>query len=136
MKFQRLLSILLTLQESGRKSTRALASQFEVSQRTIFRDVEALAEAGVPVYAERGRQGGVVLAEGYRRALTQLSSDDVRSLLAMGADPVADLGLKDRRARVSTQLLGTASVGAKEGSASSAASTGRSPALVSRKPAV
>jgi predicted DNA-binding transcriptional regulator YafY len=105
VKAPRLLSLLLRLQASGRVSASRLARDLEVSERTIYRDVEALAQAGVPVYAERGRLGGIVLSEGYRRALMQLGADDLRSLLVIREDPLADLGLGDRRARIAQQLL-------------------------------
>jgi predicted DNA-binding transcriptional regulator YafY len=66
----------------------------EVSERTIYRDVEALCVAGVPVYAERGSTGGIVLADGYRRALTSLRDEEVRALFVSGASSLADLGLE------------------------------------------
>lgn len=106
MKAPRLLSLLLQLQASGRVSASRLARDLEVSERTIYRDVDALEQAGVPVYAERGRLGGIVLSEGYRRSLMELSADDLRSLLVIREDPLADLGLGDRRARIARQLLG------------------------------
>lgn len=106
MKAQRLLSMLLLLQASGRRCARELARELEVSERTVYRDVDALAQAGVPVYAERGSNGGIVLSDGYRRALTQLGEDDLRSLLVMTSDPLADLGYTDRRSRVLERLLG------------------------------
>ncbi len=106
MKAQRLLALLLRLQAAGRSSAKALAAELEVSERTIHRDVEALAAAGIPVFTLRGSSGGIVLSEGYRRALTQLDARDLESLLVMSADPLADLGLGSSRARVAEQILG------------------------------
>ena len=62
MKSSRLLSMLLLLQTHERMTSRELAQRFEVSQRTVLRDVEALSAAGVPVHTERGRGGAIVLA--------------------------------------------------------------------------
>jgi predicted DNA-binding transcriptional regulator YafY len=114
MKAPRLLSLLLQLQASGRVSASKLARELEVSERTIYRDVDALAQSGVPVYAERGRLGGIVLSEGYRRALMQLDADDLRSLLVIREDPLADLGFGDRRARITRQLLAALPDGERE----------------------
>lgn len=82
MRADRLLSILLLLQGRGRMTAAALAERLEVSERTIYRDLDALSAAGVPVYAERGRHGGCVLRPGYRTDLSGLNAAEVESLFA------------------------------------------------------
>lgn len=106
MKADRLVALLLLLQSRRQCSARVLADHLEVSERTIYRDVDALSAAGVPVYAERGAAGGIALSEGYRRALTFFSEDEVRALFASGASPLADLGLERGLTRALEKLRG------------------------------
>src|ERR1700691_75163 len=81
MKSGRLLSTLMLLQAHGRLSTRELAERLEVSQRTAHRDMEALSEAGVPILALRGSQGGWELAKGWRTRVPGLDEAELRALL-------------------------------------------------------
>ncbi|MFE4672434.1 helix-turn-helix transcriptional regulator [Streptomyces sp. NPDC056721] len=85
MKSDRLLSILLLLQTRGRVAAPELAERLEVSVRTIYRDIEALSASGVPVYAERGRHGGIALLSGYRTDVTGLTADESRALFILAA---------------------------------------------------
>jgi predicted DNA-binding transcriptional regulator YafY len=94
VKADRLIALLLLLQSRRQCSARVLAQRLEVSERTIYRDVDALAAAGVPVYAERGSNGGIAIADGYRRALTHFTEDEIRALFVSGESPLADLGLE------------------------------------------
>lgn len=94
MKSDRLLSILLLLQTRGLVSATELAERLEVSVRTIYRDIEALAASGVPVYAERGRHGGIALLPGFRTDVTGLTADEARALFVLAAEGThAALGL-------------------------------------------
>lgn len=94
MRADRLLSMLMLLQSRGRMTARELASELEVSERTIYRDIQALSVAGVPVYAERGPGGGVLLVERYRSDLTGLTQDEIKALFMLGLPPaLAELGL-------------------------------------------
>lgn len=94
VKADRLLSILLLLQTRGRVPAHELAERLEVSVRTIYRDVEALSAAGVPVYAERGRYGGIELLAGFRTDVTGLTADESRALFVLATQGAhAALGL-------------------------------------------
>jgi predicted DNA-binding transcriptional regulator YafY len=106
MKSGRLLGMLLLLQAKGRMSARELSEQLEVSQRTIYRDLDALSAAGVPVHAERGILGGIVLADGYRKALTQFNEDEIRALFIAGDSLLADVGIEDKRPHALEKLAG------------------------------
>jgi predicted DNA-binding transcriptional regulator YafY len=94
MRADRLLSTLMYLQTRGRATTGRLAQEFEVSRRTITRDLYALRVAGFPVYTERGAGGGVSLHEGFRMRLTDLTRDELEALFALSVSaPLADLGM-------------------------------------------
>jgi len=90
MRASRLVSLLLLLQTRGQLTAAELSRHLEVSERTIQRDAEALAEAGVPIEALRGPAGGYRLAGGYRTRLTGLTTEEAEALFV---GPAAELGL-------------------------------------------
>jgi predicted DNA-binding transcriptional regulator YafY len=101
-----LVSLLLLLQTKGRMTAHALAAELEVSVRTIYRDVESLHAAGVPLYGDAGPQGGYQLLEGYRTKLTGLTEQEAESLFLAGLPgPAAELGLGDAVAAAQLKLM-------------------------------
>ncbi|UNX54007.1 YafY family transcriptional regulator [Georgenia sp. TF02-10] len=86
MRAARLLHLLLLLQARQRITTAELAERLEVSRRTVLRDIEALSAAGVPVYAERGRNGGIVLLPGARLDVSRLEPRELEALSVTGLD--------------------------------------------------
>lgn len=96
MRADRLLSLLLLLQVHGRMTARDLAERLEVSERTIYRDLDALSASGIPVYGDHGPGGGYSLLDSYRTNLTGLTDAEVRTLFVSGLQrPLEDLGLAE-----------------------------------------
>jgi predicted DNA-binding transcriptional regulator YafY len=106
MRASRLLTILTFLQAHGRVTAPRLAAECEVSLRTIYRDIDALSSAGIPVYSERGSDGGYRLLDGYRMQLNGLSAQEAEALFMSGlSGPAADLGIGAVMAAAQNKLL-------------------------------
>jgi predicted DNA-binding transcriptional regulator YafY len=102
VRASRLLSLLLLLQARGQMTVRELAEKLEVSERTVQRDAQGLAAAGIPIVSVRGPAGGYRLERGYRTRLTGLDASEVEALFV---GPAAELGLGHELAAARLKLL-------------------------------
>ncbi|MEH7356614.1 YafY family protein [Neobacillus drentensis] len=106
MRGDRLISILLLLQSQGQMTAKELSERLEVSERTIYRDMEALSSTGIPVFAERGKNGGWSLLEGYRTNLTGLKESEIRTLFVSPSEQLLDdLGLSRTSEEARNKLI-------------------------------
>lgn len=97
MRADRLLTMMLLLQKNKRMTAQDLAEELEVSLSTIYRDINALSVAGIPVYAQPGTNGGVFIEEGFRASLTDLSQNQILALfmaINTNAKSLADIGME------------------------------------------
>ena len=102
MRASRLVSFLLVLQTRGQLTAAELSERLEVSERTVQRDAQALAAAGVPLVSIRGPAGGYRLDRGYRTKLTGLDAAEAEALFV---GPAAELGLGRELAGARLKLL-------------------------------
>ena len=82
MKIDRVIGILSILLQKEKVTTSELAEEFEVSRRTVIRDIDDIGKAGIPIVTFQGQGGGISIMEGFRLDRTLLSNDDMKSILA------------------------------------------------------
>lgn len=105
MRADRVVSMMLLLEARGRMTAAQLADELGVSRRTVMRDIDALGQAGVPVYSTRGAGGGFHIWEGFRSQLRGISAEEAAALALVGSQQIAgQLGLGDAAARVRMKL--------------------------------
>ncbi|MEV0130617.1 WYL domain-containing protein [Dactylosporangium sp. NPDC050688] len=106
MRADRLLSLVLLLQARPDAAAPELAGRLGVSVRTVLRDVESLSAAGIPVYTERGRYGGIRLLDTYRTGLVNLSRAEGAGLAVGQSRLAGDLGLGDALDSAIEKIIG------------------------------
>ena len=115
MRAERLVALLFLLQQRRRATAAELATALEVSERTVYRDVESLLAAGVPLYTEQGRTGGIRLMDGWRTRLDGLTAREAAAIFAIGVPEVlAELGLGSALTAARAKVLSTLPAGLRE----------------------
>ncbi|GIN71723.1 transcriptional regulator [Bacillus sp. J14TS2] len=106
MRADRLLNIMILLQNRGKMTAKELASELEVSERTILRDMDALSHAGIPIISDRGKDGGWRLLDNFRSHLSGLNTSDIKSLFLFPSEELLkDLGFNKKTLDTRQKLL-------------------------------
>ncbi|WP_409276115.1 helix-turn-helix transcriptional regulator [Neobacillus sp. SCS-31] len=106
MRADRLMNIMILLQNRGKMTAKELANELEVSDRTILRDMDALSTAGVPIVSDRGKKGGWRLLDNFRSKLSGLNTDDIKTLFLFPSRKLLeDLGLNSQAIDTRQKLL-------------------------------
>jgi predicted DNA-binding transcriptional regulator YafY len=106
MRANRLLSLMFLVQSKGRMTAEELAESLEVSKRTIYREIDALNLAGIPIYTQDGRNGGIYLDKHYRISLNSLGREEIQLLFMYATQgPIHDIGLNNAIENALLKLL-------------------------------
>ncbi|WML32796.1 WYL domain-containing protein [Clostridium sp. OS1-26] len=110
MRADRLISILMLLQMHKKLTASELSKKLEVSVRTIYRDIDILSGIGVPIFADKGINGGIKLLGDYKTSLTGINKKELFSLLIPTGDKIfEDLGIEDLKYSTMLKILGNSS---------------------------
>jgi len=106
VRASRLLAIIIALQSKGSMTAQSLAERFEVSRRTIYRDLDELSAAGIPIRADRGVGGGITLSGDYRTDLSGLTTEEAAAFSLNGLPELASqLGIAAAAAGARVKLM-------------------------------
>jgi len=115
VRAERLVTLLFLLQQRRRATAAELAEALAVSERTVYRDIAALEAAGVPLWTEQGRAGGIRLMDGWRTRLDGLTGREAAAIFAIGVPEVlAELGLGSALTGARAKVLATLPAGLRE----------------------
>lgn len=107
MRVHRLISILLFIEAKGKVKAKEIADELETSQRTIYRDINILCEAGIPIVTETGPNGGIHFVDGYKAHVEDLNEQDIMNIylagLGLKADSRSDMNIKMKNAFIKLQ---------------------------------
>jgi len=105
MKIDRLIGIITTLQQKGKVTAPYLAEKFEVSRRTINRDIEDICRAGIPIVTTQGADGGIQIMEGFQLDTTVFTEEELEAIL-IGVKSVDSVSRAPKHAGVSGKIGG------------------------------
>lgn len=110
MKADRLISILMLLQIHKKLTANELSKKLEVSVRTIYRDIDSLSSLGIPIFSDRGTNGGIKLLGDYKTSLTGINNDEIYSLFLSPGDKILeDLGIEKLKKSTALKFAGNSS---------------------------
>lgn len=111
MKADRLISILMLLQLHKQLTASDLAKRLEVYVRTIYRDIESLSSLGIPIFTDRGTNGGIRLLGDYKTSLSGINKNEIYSLFLPSGDKILeDLGIEKLKGSTILKILGDSSI--------------------------
>ena len=109
MKIERLIGIITTLQQKGKVTAPYLAEKFEVSRRTINRDIEEICRAGIPIVTTQGVDGGIEIMEGYNLNTTVFTESELQEIF-VGLKTLDSVSKTNKYTRLEEKISGKKNV--------------------------